>query len=224
MKYCGKTFSFYVRLGASVRTEGLMSYSVQSVLSLNCEGLSTVTERKSAPTSPSCTEVQPFWRQKPLFYRVNPINIRFAKYNCFHSDKVIKYIQRVRWNKGHVENINCVDDFVLKIWDVENVSQRPNVSRFPPALYGDNFYSDIAVQPCRKYVYSLTAVTESRTDQDVVGRFGSSCEAGENRRTLEFQRSLQWNSLPSTNSATLNLNCRNLVLILNLVWASELMN
>ena len=202
----------------------MISYSAQSVLSLNCGGLSTVTERKSATTSPSCTEFQPFWRQKPLFYRVNPINFRFARYNCCHSDKVIKYIQRIRWNKRHVENINCVDDFVLKIWDVENVNQRPNVSRFPSALYGNNFYSDIAVQPCKKYVYSLTAVTESRADQNVVGRFGSSCQAGENSRNLDFQRSLQWNSLPLTNNAILNLYCRNLALILNFVLALELMN
>merc|ERR1712113_1155802 len=96
-------------------------YSPQkSLLRLRCGGLSPVTVIKSSPTSSSsqqgsCAGYKPSWRLEPLLYRVNPLNFR------------------IEWNKRNIDNINCVADFLLQIWDVD--TQRMVLrTTFDPAL------------------------------------------------------------------------------------------
>ena len=133
-------------------------------------------------------------------------------------------ICRIQWNKRHIDNINCVADFLLQIWDVD--TQRVVIkTRFDEALSGDNFYKTIPVQPCKHYRYRLTAITVARKNLDVDGSFRTRCEAEiEDGRIREFQRSLQWNSLPLTSHARQHGSVSSLVLFVLLGFTLFLVN
>ena len=143
--------------------------------------------------------------------------------NVCHWSKVIKYF-RIQWNKRHIDNINCVAYFLLQIWDVE--TQRVVIkTRFEEALSGDNFYKTIPVQPCKHYRYRLTAITVAGKNLDVEGSFRTRCEAEiEDGRIREFQRSLQWNSLPLRSHARQNGSVPSLALFVLLGFSLFLVN
>ena len=92
-------------------------------------------------------------------------------------------------------------DFLLQIWDVDNVSQGANVSRFSPASYGDSYYSNIAVEPCKQYSYTLTAVTRTGNTLARSGVVTTACREVERRQVRG--RSLEgWRALPLRSKAS----------------------
>ena len=69
-----------------------------SLLQLQCGGLSPVTVIKSSPTSSSsqqgsCAGYKPSWRLEPLLYRVNPLNFMFVTVICHWCKVLIRYFQ-----------------------------------------------------------------------------------------------------------------------------------
>ena len=92
-------------------------------------------------------------------------------------------------------------DFLLQIWDVDNISQGANISRFSPASHGDSFYSNIAVQPCKQYSYTLTAVTKTGNTLPRSGVVRSSCQ-GEERREVRGRSLERWRALPLRSKAS----------------------
>jgi len=206
-QYCGHQFSFSLRvLAQQDRGKQWLSSPRKSLLQLQCGGLSSVTSVLAPPQQGNCAGYKPVWRLEPLFYRVDPINYR------------------IEWNKRHIDNINCVADFLLQIWDVD--TQRVVINtKFDGDLYGENFYKTIPVQPCKEYRYRLTAISVARTNLEVEGSFRTRCEADredredsarEGGRIRELQRSLEWNPLPFTSQARQQGSFPSLALLLAL--------
>ena len=112
--------------------------------------------------------------------------------------------------------------------DVDSVNQNANITSFDPALYGENYYSSVGVEPCRQYLYKLTAITLARHSLDVAGSFETRCEVEsvevdrrdrDRDRDRGLQRSIEWNSLQLRSTAGQQTDHQSLTLIMNFALA-----
>ena len=115
--------------------------------------------------------------------------------------------------------------------DVDSVNQNANITSFDPALYGENYYSSVGVEPCRQYLYKLTAITLARHSLDVAGSFETRCEVEsvevdrrDRDRDRGLQRSIEWNSLQLRSNAGQQTDHQSLTLIMNFALALVLTN
>ena len=115
--------------------------------------------------------------------------------------------------------------------DVDSVNQNANITSFDPALYGENYYSSVGVEPCRQYLYKLTAITLARHSLDVAGSFETRCEVEsvevdrrDRDRERGLQRSIEWNSLQLRSTAGQQADHQSLTLIINFALALVLTN
>ena len=89
------------------------------------------------------------------------------------------------------------------------------------------------MEPCRQYLYKLTAITLARHSLDVAGSFQTRCEVEsvevdrrdrDRDRDRALQRSIEWNSLQLRSTAGQQTGHQSLTLIINFALALVLTN
>ena len=87
------------------------------------------------------------------------------------------------------------------------------------------------MEPCRQYLYKLTAITLARHSLDVAGSFETRCEVEsvevdrrDRDRERGLQRSIEWNSLQLRSTAGQQTDHQSLTLIMNFALALVLTN
>ena len=89
------------------------------------------------------------------------------------------------------------------------------------------------MEPCRQYLYKLTAITLARHSLDVAGSFQTRCEVEpvevdrrdrDRDRDRGLQRSIEWNSLQLRSTAGQQTDHQSLTLIMNFALALVLTN
>ena len=87
------------------------------------------------------------------------------------------------------------------------------------------------MEPCRQYLYKLTAITLARHSLDVAGSFETRCEVEsvevdrrDRDRDRGLQRSIEWNSLQLRSTAGQQTDHQSLTLIMNFALALVLTN
>ena len=89
------------------------------------------------------------------------------------------------------------------------------------------------MEPCRQYLYKLTAITLARHSLDVAGSFQTRCEVEsvevdrrdrDRDRDRALQRSIEWNSLQLRSTAGQQTGHQSLTLIMNFALALVLAN
>ena len=89
------------------------------------------------------------------------------------------------------------------------------------------------MEPCRQYLYKLTAITLARHSLDVAGSFQTRCEVEsvevdrrdrDRDRDRGLQRSIEWNSLQLRSNAGQQTDHQSLTLIINFALALVLTN
>ena len=89
------------------------------------------------------------------------------------------------------------------------------------------------MEPCRQYLYKLTAITLARHSLDVAGSFETRCEVEslevdrrdrDRDRDRALQRSIEWNSLQLRSNAGQQTDHQSLTLIINFALALVLTN
>jgi len=157
-KHCGQVFTIWVSAVNTNHSRGeqvVNTYS-NTVITIQCGDVSQVNK----VISKSCLALLPSWLSGPSIKQI--------------EEKLI----RVEWNLTQLTHAQCVENFLLKMWEASSFSPRYTTLTFPMTDLRDTFGGKVDVLPCKSYTYSLTAVTKTKKAVDTQGELTVPC-AGE---------------------------------------------
>eukprot|EP00092_Neocalanus_flemingeri_P021534 GFUD01023356.1.p1 GENE.GFUD01023356.1~~GFUD01023356.1.p1 ORF type:complete len:365 (+),score=99.04 GFUD01023356.1:98-1192(+) len=154
-KHCGQVFSFWVSAVNLNHNRGVQTVNTfaNTIIHIKCGEQS----QTSQVLSTSCLAVFPAWLDGPFIRQTGEQQIR------------------VEWDRSHLTNAHCVDNFLLKLWESSTFSPKYTTLTFPMTEGQDTFGGNLEVLPCKSYTYILSAVTKSGIAVDIQGELKIPC-------------------------------------------------
>jgi len=155
-KHCNQVFTVYVSAVNLNHSRGaqITNTFYNSVLTVRCEALSEINKVVSS----SCHALSPTWTSPP-----NISTLEFA------------HTVRFDWDRSHVENLQCVNRFILKLWEASSFSPKYITQKISMTDIRDSFGVRVELTECKAFTYILSAVTDTGRAVDSQGELRIAC-------------------------------------------------
>jgi len=155
-KHCNQVFTVYVSVVNLNHSRGaqIANTFYNSVLTVGCGTQSDIDKVVSS----SCHALSPTW--------VSPPNISTLEF---------PHTVRFDWDSKNVENLQCVNRFILKLWEASSFSPKYITMKISMTDIRDSFGVRVELTECKSFTYILSAVTDTGRAVDSQGELSIGC-------------------------------------------------